>query len=705
VTDVLTRIRERAQGKAMNDVHPEFGDRQLIASLRSDEASTWAPYSYLSAIRDYESHVWVRKAVKVIADNFSPLPLQVLRGDKVVPNHDAVNLLTAVNGTMSSTDLWQQWVVDMLLGGEEGWEFVRNGGGKYVEIWPRQPHVIGVVPDPARLRYFEVAKYRIDDQQGEPYELPPDEMIHFKFFNPRLPWRGIAPITAVRMSIVIDVYAQAWSKLFYQKSARPDYAVIAPQGLGKTEKEDVEKMLAAKFGGAENAFKPIVLEEGITDVKMLSFPPKDLEWIELRGMSREEIGAIFGVPDEIMGWGRDTYENFGTAHWVLWVLTLLPLCNFRDTHLTEYLRRVKVLGPDEALVTDTSQVEALKKDLKTKVEMLGLLAQWGYPVNIANRYLGLGLPEIEGGDVGYLSVAMVPVTSARDVKTLAGKARASAPRLPKTAMTKTIAYDSVEHQARWQMFCKRTEPWERRLGEVVAQLMADQQQDVLARLRSEGGKATRAPADAADEPFDREKWEKEFREKVLPVLRQLVAEAGQGAIDDIAVSMDFDVDEPRVVEFLLTRNQRFAQHVNDTTWSELQQSLRQGLDAGENMTELAARVEAVMGNRIRSSGEVIARTETIGAANGGTLLAWQQSQVVEGKTWLAALDNRVRDSHREAHMRYQADPIGIDEEFEVGAGRGPAPGQIGLPEEDIQCRCSMTAVLKSRSLNVSNGRR
>jgi uncharacterized protein with gpF-like domain len=100
-----------------------------------------------------------------------------------------------------------------------------------------------------------------------------------------------------------------------------------------------------------------------------------------------------------------------------------------------------------------------------------------------------------------------------------------------------------------------------------------------------------------------------------------------------------------------------------------------------------------MGDRIASTPEVIARTEVNTASNAATLLAYKQSGVVSKKTWLAALDGRERDSHRAAHLQYQRDPIGLDEDFMVGSGRGPSPGQIGLPEEDIQCRCTTQPVV------------
>ena len=72
--------------------------------------------------------------------------------------------------------------------------------------------------------------------------------------------------------------------------------------------------------GAQNAHKPIVLEQGVTDIKTFSFAPKDMEWLEQRKLSRDEVGAVFGVPDEIMGYGKDTFENFDAADRVLWTL-------------------------------------------------------------------------------------------------------------------------------------------------------------------------------------------------------------------------------------------------------------------------------------------------------------------------------------------------------------------------------------------------
>ena len=48
----------------------------------------------------------------------------------------------------------------------------------------------------------------------------------------------------------------------------------------------------------------------------------------------------------------------------------------------------------------------------------------------------------------------------------------------------------------------------------------------------------------------------------------------------------------------------------------------------------------------------------------------------------------VRDTHVEAHGQ----EVKIDEDFSVGSGTGPAPGQIDEAGESINCRCTLLAV-------------
>ena len=195
--------------------------------------------------------------------------------------------------------------------------------------------------------------------------------------------------------------------------------------------------------------------------------------------------------------------------------------------------------------------------------------------------------------------------------------------------------------------------------------------------------------------FDLTRWTRLFRKVMRDLLKALVGEFGEAAIEALGrPDLIFNVGRPEVLRFIEMRAQRFAERVNETTWEMLRDSLSEGIENGEGLEALKERVREVMGDRIRSSEEVIARTEVNGAANGGSLEAWKQSGVDVKKAWLSALlPDRTRETHFEAHDRYNECPIGLDEDFDVGGGSGPHPGAIGLAEEDINCLCSMVPVV------------
>jgi HK97 family phage portal protein len=412
--NIFTRVSKRSRSKDLAQLHPEVSTRQHLLSIQSD-AQILAPYTYLDALVTHESHVWVRKAVAVIADNAAPLPLLVLRNKTdLIENHPALELLATPNKEQSHADLWKQWCVDMLLGGEEGWEITLSRSGKPREIWPRQPHVFGVIPDPASQRYFGVKGYQIDDKAGDPYNLPPAEFAHYKFFNPRNPWRGLSVMLAIRMSVLIDVFAQAWQRFFFANSARPDYAVVTPQGTTQTERDMIEQKINQKYGGVSNAGKVIALEEGIADIKVLSFKPSDLGALELRQFSRDEIGGVFGVPDILMGFGTDAYDTEikrTAAIQALYTLTIKPLLGFRDDRLTKTFRMLRVLADNEELITSYDDVSELGEAQDS--EWARVREQLDRGAMTINEWRTMqGLTALPWGGVAWLPANLLPVSGA-----------------------------------------------------------------------------------------------------------------------------------------------------------------------------------------------------------------------------------------------------------------------------------------------------
>lgn len=397
-----------AEVKAISH-RPDLAGRQHVYTSTSYDVPADMS-EFLGYATVYASYVWAAKAVNKIVDNFVGLPVRVVDTEaQPLDSHPLSILLAHVNDEETPADLWSAYIVHKLLGGEAFTEIVPDSRGRPAELWIRRPDWMLVRPDITRLDYPRAAEYVYQGESGAPVTLPAEFVIHDKFYNPLQPWRGLAPIAAVREGITIDLFSQTWSKSFIRNNARPDFALVAPQGITPTERDRYLSEFLRSHQGADNAHLPVILEDGITDIKTFSFAPKDMEWLEQRRFSRDEVGAIFGVPDEIMGYGKDTYENFQTALEVFWTLTLRPLVLRRDLTLTNHFRKTGLLRPSERVGTDLSDVGVLQEDVAPKIAMAVQLWERGVPWNVLDERFGLGIGAIPGGDVGYVPTGMTPV--------------------------------------------------------------------------------------------------------------------------------------------------------------------------------------------------------------------------------------------------------------------------------------------------------
>jgi HK97 family phage portal protein len=745
----MVRAARARQGKISH--HPELQFREHVISQGAGAQMQAVMDDYAGYARVYRVHSWVRKAITIIANNIAPLPIQVVDAEgEEVANHEVTQLFNMPNDTQSQAEFWEEYVIHMMLGGEAFMEFVPNAAGtKPVEAWLRRPDLVGVRPDASEERklFPTVAGYQYgsDDLQDM---IPAEWMHHSKFTNPNNPWRGIAPITALRSALIIDMFASAWSRKFLQSGARPDFGVIAPNGITPTEREKMEADLATKFGGTENAHKPIILEEGVTDIKPFSFPPKDIEWLEQRRFSRDEVGAVFAVPDEVMGYGRDTYENMDAAHRWLWLLTLVPFIRRRDDGLTKFFTIIHpTLDRGLKVHTDLANVAALQEDILPKLEAAEVLWGMGIPFNVINQRLQLGFEEVEGGDVGYIPFSLFPVGEMPARASAATAPVTNILHLPKDAELidlrptqetleeqlarahTAIEFDGAVHRQVWDTFEARKKPYERKMQRELKRQFQRQQNETLRNLRdwfadnppppeeevaaaaSDVKLHVKTPAPALQELFDFDAETVLFYDEFYPLYETGIGAFGDYALGDAGAGIAFDLADPFVVAHTEDMTFKFANDINLTTQQRMGQEIavilaeaaEQGMTIAEMQAQIYNRVSTVFD--VRKSDyetERIARTEMNRAGNGGTMAGWRQSGIVEGKAWLAALDDRTRDTHVEAHLQYQVEPIPLEQDFYVGGHSCESPGGTGITYEDINCRCTMVSVIiGTRSIDAA----
>jgi SPP1 gp7 family putative phage head morphogenesis protein len=158
-------------------------------------------------------------------------------------------------------------------------------------------------------------------------------------------------------------------------------------------------------------------------------------------------------------------------------------------------------------------------------------------------------------------------------------------------------------------------------------------------------------------------------------------------LEKLTPGISFNVRNPKVVEWIDKKVFKFADEVTNTTQEQLRKTLKEAIEKGESMEDVEKRIANVFDIATSSRTEMIARTEVISASNAGAEMAYEQSGVVEKKQWLAAQDDRVRESH----AAIDGEVVGLNEHFSNGLAFPGDPS--GPPEEVIQCRCTLIPVV------------
>lgn len=228
---------------------------------------------------------------------------------------------------------------------------------------------------------------------------------------------------------------------------------------------------------------------------------------------------------------------------------------------------------------------------------------------------------------------------------------------------------------------------ERRFRRVLAAEIRRTSEAMLAAYRATG----RAPA----LPDDHE-------QRIADIYRQM-AEVGIEAFGERIVGqgkhLGLILERKSFVEFFrrlaldyigLEMIRRRITSVAETTREQIVNQIAKGQQAGEGVDQIAKRIAGNVGIISRQRGALIARTETHGAANYGADGAARATGLTLRKEWVAAEDERTRESHSEANGQI----VDMDQPFDVGNERLMYPGDpAGSAGNIINCRCAVSHIV------------
>jgi HK97 family phage portal protein len=351
----------------------------------------------------YRLVTWVYACINVIAESISGVPLKFYDGPpedtekKEVPKKHPVNQLFSPPKPME------------ILTREDYVKNVFINLGNFGEIFSPLEMKAGIpenidIVNPYQfeamrrenndLYAWKYTRIGRDGKQMAPITLADGQVLQFKYYDPFNRVRGLTPLAAGRLPLEQEVNMSVWNAGFFQGGIRNPVVILLKQllGTGASRKNFLDQ-IQRDYTGFVKGHGPLVLEGG-ADAKPLMQSLKDLDFIEGKNLTREEICALFGVPPALVGIFR--YANYANSREqirLFWLNTLVPKMRlFRNVIQVSLLDKY---WNDIYVDFDWSKVDALGVDPVQKATMHNLdtsaannLYNMGYTKEEIALYMG-----------------------------------------------------------------------------------------------------------------------------------------------------------------------------------------------------------------------------------------------------------------------------------------------------------------------------
>lgn len=165
--------------------------------------------------------------------------------------------------------------------------------------WPVRPDRMTPVPDPDEY----LLGYMYTGPDGTEVALELDEVMRITRPHPLDPHRGMGVVQTLGTTIGMSLNSAQWIANFFQNDATPGGIIEIPEGLPDPDYNRLRKRWNEQHRGVGKAHRVAILEWG----KWVSRSPhmRDMQFAEIRGLSREEVMLGFRVHKHKMGMSDD----------------------------------------------------------------------------------------------------------------------------------------------------------------------------------------------------------------------------------------------------------------------------------------------------------------------------------------------------------------------------------------------------------------
>lgn len=477
----------------------------------------------------------------------------------------------------------------------------------------------------------EVNGYFIRRVNGDPIPLDINEVLYFPLFNPESRYEGKSVVEAGNDYIVTDESTAAYTKNFFANNAGLSGVLNVK---GEVTKGAFRKFVRAwrdKHEGVDNAGKVAILRDSDASFTKVGLGLDELDMANLRKMSLADVAMMFKVPLELLGkvtegsgLGRGNIE---TLEYIFAKHNIDKKMKRLDGVIMFAMQRYYGLKPERYRVSHENVIPEDKVHILNERDKA--VDRWQTRNEIrAQQEDGSNLP---GGDQLFVPINNIPIDDAGGVvEAPPAKSAGIMVKITRTAKKK----DKRQDAERFRLSLIRIQiKYARQLRKKLKPIFVAQRKEVLSNIQGLG-KATNKDYNL----FNETSYSKRIVTATVPVVTDLAEVQG-------GLAMVFAGDD--TAEFLLTApfkqilergTEQMASTVNELTLEKLNTTLTEGVQAGEALGKLEARVNGVFDNLEGYRSEMIARTETLKSSNLATQWGYQQTGFVTGKQWVVNPD-------------------------------------------------------------------
>ena len=375
-------------------------------------------YAYADLAREgYQKNAVVYRCVNEIAKGASAVPFIVKSGEDILEQHPLIDLLRRPNPLQSYSEFFNSYFGYLLLSGNNYTLKVGGADGRPRELHLLRPDRIeikgGTGAIPTQYNYMMNGRvervYEVDQETGF------SDLKHTKLWNPMDDYYGCSPMNAAAIEVDQHNLSSKHNINLLNNGARPSGAVVfKPRddagfsvNLSESQRQQLLTDLNNRFGGTQNAGRPLLLE-GDFDWKEMGLSPRDMDFINLKHMSATDIAMCFGVPSQLVGVpDAQTYANVAEARLALYEETIIPYLRKVESDLNEWL----VAQFDEGLVMEFTidEIPALSERRRRIYEnVIGAVNAGVMTRNEARE--AVGLTPLDGADDLLVQANLFPLT-------------------------------------------------------------------------------------------------------------------------------------------------------------------------------------------------------------------------------------------------------------------------------------------------------